>query len=211
VAIEEQFYLVWPLLLAFLPKRAFPWLCLMLIAVSFYYNATSEHIHRKFHTLMALNYLSWGGLLAYLKYTYPHILNRVWEYKLGLWVFFGISILVLYSYKLLFHQMGINYYSYRPFISLYLALLYVAIIAYASQKSSEAYPGLSYLGRISYGLYLWHMFFIVAIAYLLRDLDWNIWISFSVKTILALVCSIVCASLSYMFFEMPFLNWKKRQ
>lgn len=209
VAIEEQFYLMWPLLLAFLPKRAFPWLCLMLIAVSFYYNITSEHIHRKFHSLMALNYLSWGALLAYIKYTYPAILKKFEHYKPGLWVFFGISILVIYTYKLLFHQMGVHYYSYRPFIALYLALFYVSIIAYASEKSTEANPVFSYLGQISYGLYLWHMFFIVLFAYFLRDLNWNIWLAFTVKFTLSLVCSIGFAALSYRLLEKPFLKWKK--
>jgi peptidoglycan/LPS O-acetylase OafA/YrhL len=77
---------------------------------------------------------------------------------------------------------------------------------------------LAYLGRISYGLYLVHslVFFLTfqkAVPYLRKQLpavvlpaairDW-VW------TLVVLAVSIALASLSFHFFERPFLRLKKR-
>ncbi len=74
-----------------------------------------------------------------------------------------------------------------------------------------------YLGRISYGLYVFHatMYFLVyslfkeALMRLCESLGIGPWWG-AVGMVLSLAATIVVASLSYRYFERPFLNLKKR-
>lgn len=61
---------------------------------------------------------------------------------------------------------------------------------------------LVWIGRRSYGIYLWHFPIIVP----LKEWGWG----WEAKTITALILTPVVAELSYRFVEMPFLRFKKR-
>ncbi len=65
---------------------------------------------------------------------------------------------------------------------------------------------LCYLGRISYGLYVFHAIVLVATRSLLAT---HTMIAGSVMMV-ALVSTIGIAALSYRFHEKPFLEWKAR-
>ena len=62
LAIEEQFYLVWPVLLAVVPRRALPYTLLAVLAAVLSWQAT--HSFRGFHTLTCASDLVVGGLAA---------------------------------------------------------------------------------------------------------------------------------------------------
>jgi peptidoglycan/LPS O-acetylase OafA/YrhL len=67
-----------------------------------------------------------------------------------------------------------------------------------------------YLGRISYGLYVFHM---LAYDITIRIFPHHVAVGSSImlfKGATALGLTILLASLSYRFFETPFLRWKKR-
>jgi peptidoglycan/LPS O-acetylase OafA/YrhL len=78
--------------------------------------------------------------------------------------------------------------------------------------SRRMLPGWAiYLGRISYGLYVYHLF----AAYLTSKLMIGHLASYKspiylLKGVLALGLTVVLAALSYRYFETPFLKMKKR-
>ena len=75
-----------------------------------------------------------------------------------------------------------------------------------------AWRPMVYLGKISYGIYLYHMLahwltwkvLLVEIEY------WNRWLKFGLRMTLYATLSVVIASLSYRFIEQPFLALKAR-
>lgn len=76
---------------------------------------------------------------------------------------------------------------------------------------------LLYLGRISYGLYICHitMYWIVFTIFknelteLSSRIGWNEWKN-EVGIVIAFLGAVIFATLSYNFFEQPFLRLKKR-
>jgi peptidoglycan/LPS O-acetylase OafA/YrhL len=81
-------------------------------------------------------------------------------------------------------------------------LTVVVAVSVGSLNDWLAYPWLVYLGRISYGLYVFHVAAIVVIMPL--SLPWL------VRLPLTFGLTLLAASLSYRFFELPFLRLKKR-
>ena len=73
IAIEEQFYLSWPLMLSFLPLRFFKHACITILAGSlafrFAYHDQPDVLY--FNTLAVIGDMALGGLFAYLT-SYPN-------------------------------------------------------------------------------------------------------------------------------------------
>lgn len=67
VAIEEQFYLMWPLVLGLLPLKNFKYAFFTIIAGSIIFRSFHPHNERvlQFHTLAVIGDMALGGLLAY--------------------------------------------------------------------------------------------------------------------------------------------------
>jgi peptidoglycan/LPS O-acetylase OafA/YrhL len=68
--------------------------------------------------------------------------------------------------------------------------------------SALSFPPLLWVGRISYGLYLWHYFFVGFV----RDQPWPL----SAKLAVGLALSFVVTTCSYYLLERPFLTLKER-
>jgi peptidoglycan/LPS O-acetylase OafA/YrhL len=68
LAVEEQFYLLWPAVVFFLPRRALPWFCLCSIALStslrIHAFQEGEPIYARLATHLRLDGLAMGGMLA---------------------------------------------------------------------------------------------------------------------------------------------------
>jgi peptidoglycan/LPS O-acetylase OafA/YrhL len=65
-------------------------------------------------------------------------------------------------------------------------------------------PAVVYLGRISYGLYVFHVFAAMTIGYVAGPIWWPIRIPLTFGATLA------CGALSYRWLEQPFLQFKAR-
>ena len=68
-------------------------------------------------------------------------------------------------------------------------------------------PWLIYLGRISYGLYMFHATVLTMVARHLQDLP--VWIKWPIYPPLGLAITVICAAASYQWFESPFLRLKR--
>lgn len=92
-------------------------------------------------------------------------------------------------------------------------LLFVSLLGIAPGRLPKT---LVYLGKISYGLYVFHIFSLELVYLLLRRFADNFafvygaFALFVVTYVLALAATIVFAILSYRYFETPFLVLKKR-
>lgn len=164
LAVEEQFYLIWPLFILLLPfsslkKGIVAMLVLSLLFVC--YISFTENIFQRYNLLSCLNVLCVGSLLAYLKFKRHSILEPSYLDHIIFWP--GIIILSFFltgSLK--------NYFVLQMVINV-VAFVGIKFLITRENKVLDLFmnnPFFSFLGKISYGLYLYHNF----IPWLLRNI-----------------------------------------
>jgi peptidoglycan/LPS O-acetylase OafA/YrhL len=212
VSTEEQFYLIWPVLMKFFKNK----LRLLIGVIAVYWSIKvsvlmMQHFAPSLNNFLALatisNYLEMfcidamaiGGLGAYFIFH-----KKEWFTKIvfNRWVEIAALLVVLFfvvtGYK------GIK--SIR--IETY-AVFFGIIIFNAACNPKTIFKlenkMLSYLGKISYGLYMYHSIIIPAVINLGIQQGWTSRFFFYPACILLIIA---VASISYEFFEKPILKRK---
>lgn len=209
LAFEEQFYLVWPLLFVLLAGRRLPLVAAALIAGSVIVRThlldgtlTADALWS--HPLARLEPFALGIVLAW-GWSRWHSAPRV---ALPAWM--GISILaigwVAVTVLLRFGTQVGNVGALPPLwaystVDVILAIMLGVVLM--AGGGLLAHPILVYLGRISFGLYIFHQ--AVAQGVLLHvDVPWPLRLGLSFALTLCL------AAVSYVLLERPFLRLKAR-
>jgi peptidoglycan/LPS O-acetylase OafA/YrhL len=204
IGVEEQFYLVWPILNKYVKNK---WLLMVsviffyLLVKLFFYLLPANVYLSKFWESMAIDCMAIGGLFALLIYeknAFANLIQRIIFSK-------SCQILTLILTTLLIAN------GYRfPYLhyECYAILFGILICNFAFNKQrifSMEYRWLNYLGKISYGLYVFHPIAIVLSIRLMQyfNIQSNYLLYFLVFTFVILI-----ASLSYKFFEKNFINIK---
>jgi peptidoglycan/LPS O-acetylase OafA/YrhL len=214
LAIEEQFYLLWPPLLTLLAglRRPLHGTLAMLVLVVWVYRLLLVYgfgidqswLYAAFDT--RFDSLLVGCLTAVLLFEQraPVLLKF---FLSSAWVAIPVIGLLL----LAIGPAGGWWPRYRDTIGMALAppLIAVLIIQAIAMSGSRwgawlEWAPLTYLGRISYGMYLYQQ---LTVDFVSRHM---LQISLSAKFLLALLLTIVCASVSYWALERPCLKIKAR-
>lgn len=219
VAVEEQFYLTWPVILKIVPLKFFKYIFPTIIGMSLIFRAfhTADNDHEYgilyFNTLSVIGDMALGGLLAYYV-SYENrfksfITNAGKPWIAGLYIVtLGVTL-----FKHVLFPPGIPV----IFERLVIAFLFGMIIleqnyARNSLFKMSSFKLISKLGVYTYGLYCLHflgLYFAIKIMNKLH-LDGSLsWVSFSMIT-LALALSVIISLFSYNFFEKWFLQWKDK-
>lgn len=165
LAVEEQFYILWPFVIIFTPLRHLKSVIIGFIVISI---ATRAYIfYEQGWAWMALDYfplscfqsLAIGGLIAYwtvMKSDWLTKLNQPWI----IWTAIGLYVVFMYTQSVLEWKASKAYID-RLFFSLVAGLIII-------RASLGAFKHLSawvlenkfvlYCGKISYGMYVYHMF-----------------------------------------------------
>jgi peptidoglycan/LPS O-acetylase OafA/YrhL len=231
LGVEEQFYMIWPLILMLLPFKRIRIgiIVLLLLAVAFllYNFSPNSYAITYFHTLSCSVSLLTGALLAYLKLFHTETLKRYlpylsWTVPVALLGTLAICTLVA------IHKLGEGY------LILFRFFVCIAGFYLIGRMSLNPFTGFwgrvldnkwaKKIGQISYGIYIYHMLvFIVVAPYVnaaftkltefaifetrfLRYIKYNP--SFIKMPVYALLVIIV-AWLSYVIYEMRFLKLKR--
>lgn len=161
LAVEEQFYITWPLLIFFLKKRTLTILLFSLFVVSlslrlaFYFRgAESAFVHQ--YTFSRLDSITFGSLAAlWLRSPSCTLVRwRTWSYR---FLFIGASGTLLA--RMVMHRNS-SIFGYTFLGLLYtglIGLLLISDIRSSWLGRSFSARWLRYLGRISYGIYLLHL------------------------------------------------------
>lgn len=215
VCVEEQFYLFVPLLLVFIPRRWRVPLALAGIAGGIAGRTWLAKSHAgpllfQFNTVSHLDVLLGGVLLALLVRPRPGG-PPSWSVRGQ-----AAEIVCLGALVLLVSQPGLGKGTWTR-QSLDLVGVWVACAGWLGVMVSHrtwgsamlSYNRLVWLGRISYGLYMWHEIALWTNARLFRQLGWfpN---QEPLQAIAGLALTIAFAAASYTWLERPFLRLKSR-
>ena len=208
VAVEEQFYLFWPHVIKI--KQKLLWIMLLLLvgylALKFY----AGNLDRQLELLVIRTRFSamiLGGIGAYLVFT-KHALIRYLYARLT-------QVLLLLVFGLLLLD-RIDFKSLELFQDELLSLVVCGLILNIATNPNSIlkleHPLLNYFGKISYGLYVYHLFAVVIVLKGLPEIlplqDWSPWISYPLSLGLILLLTTGISHLSYRYFESYFLREK---
>lgn len=214
IAVEEQFYLVWPILFLLLPKKYYPLIfaCIIFIAVIFriYFD---NYMYHEYHTLSCMGDIAIGSWGAWLTVKESKFKDRIENSAKFNWVILYGLVLVLFLFR---HELyAIDW--LRPFERPIIAFLFLLVIleqnfAKHSLFKMKRFVWMSKLGKITYGLYCLQFIGILITTTLTRKLGWNtnLWQVLFLETLLALALTIIIAQISYICLEKPFLKLKKK-
>lgn len=219
VAVEEQFYLTWPLILASLSLRKYKYVfpAIMLFSLIFrsFHTGCSEHEYgiRYFHTFSLIGDMALGGLLAYFS-TYENKFKRfVTNLKRSLIILLYLMTIAVCVLKDEIFPCGIPVIFERLVIG---ALFGMIIVEQNYAKHSlfklSRFKMISKLGTYTYGLYCLHLLGMYVTVKLVTAMHLNqssLLIAI-LSAVLALGLSIIISTASYHFFEKWFLKIKAR-
>ncbi len=216
VSIEEQFYLFWPLIFAFLPKRFWGYTILLVIIGSMLFrmlNNNNETI-LYFHTFSVLVDLGIGGFMALLIKSNKKI--RLFfentSSKIHILFFIIPFCLILWKDTLFsFH--------YGPAVSrLFLSFSFALIISAQAITQKQSKLNLSNLsfankwGKYTYGIYLIHPIPITIMGVITRVTHFptNNFISLFLIGMISFVLTLFLSKISYKYYESKFLALKHK-
>jgi len=222
ISVEEQFYIFWGIILNTASKinaRYFqyciPVTASLLIALSLWYRYahSDDELKLYFHTFSVTANFGIGILLAYLSaYSNWFIpLFKKMSYKLIAFLFI-ILLLSVCTYTIVFTNPFTILFE-RAYFSFLFALI-IAVLCYSSIIPSlqKLFNPFDYLGKIALGLYFYHGIFLTIYGKLMLQfpIAEKAWQVMALNPLIMLTLSILCASLSYNYFEKPILAFKNK-
>lgn len=215
VAVEEQFYFIWPWILKFLPIKKYNYAFITIIAVSLIFRAFNLNNERvlMFHTLAVIEDMAIGGLLAY--HTAYEGRFKKWITRLGILQILALyltTIIVIIFRKEIFHS-SLMLLVERLIISfLFGFIILEQNFSLNSAFKLEKYKTVSKLGTYTYGLYCLHVIAITFCELALQKLNipFKNAIGLVIIGCMSLLLSIGISFLSYNFYEKKFLSLKDK-
>jgi peptidoglycan/LPS O-acetylase OafA/YrhL len=219
VAVEEQFYITWPLIVKYFSSKWYPLIFSAIILGTllfrcFYTGSTdSDYAIRHFHTLAVIGDMALGGLMAY--YCSFDSSFRRWVTELGkayIYLIYAAAIVCILFRNVLFdHSLMIVF--ERLIIALFFGLVIVEQnFSKHSPFKFSSLKNISKLGLFTYGLYCLH-FFVISI---IQTLSWKVGLSLGTPVNTVIVCllsltlTLLISSITYHYFEKPFLKLKDK-
>jgi peptidoglycan/LPS O-acetylase OafA/YrhL len=211
VSIEEQFYITWPAVVRKLSQTG-----MMIFAVGLLVVATASRVYLGIHhtlesdawcnTFVQLDPIAAGILVALLLKGEVPRLSRLSRSAMML---AGITALALGSLyfgikndPLTMTRIVLGY----PSVAIGGVLLLLAVLRV---RDSGANRLLVYLGRISYGLYVFHVLGLLISDITVHDQTASL-VRYALRVGVALGATILMAAMSYRWLETPFLGLKQR-
>ncbi|WMN07705.1 acyltransferase [Marivirga arenosa] len=213
VAIEEQFYFVWPILLLIIPIKRYWLVFIFVILQSWIFRALKmEYLYHEFHTLSCIGDMAIGGLGAWLVYTKVGFRNFIINLKTPIVYLLYLIIALLFLFR-------DELYSINSIISVlersFVAIIFLLIILEQSYSKNSFYKMsnnkiFSKLGKYTYGMYCLHFIGILITTTLTSKLGINtrLWQVLILETSVALLLTILISRVSWEMFEKHFLKLK---
>lgn len=220
ISIEEQFYLIWPPVIKAGGRKLVKAVSLFFIALAFasifFLPANNDGW---LTTQVEFLFFAAGAMIALGTHNRP--LPRLSMATRVMLLIAGVIFVLAGDIPLDIRPGGAH--AHAMLAVTYAAAVFGCVLIFLGVLGVSRIPRpLAHLGRISYGLYVFHSVIFVVAVYLLRPFGvtdsynrfslYNAHTAFSVLIVdsAALVLCIIAAHLSYQYFEKPFLKLKNR-
>ncbi len=206
LAVEEHFYLLWPFVILFiLPKNIGKVIVVVIILVLFIkYVMLSNGLSINYFTFTRIDQILMGAYLAYLEF--KNFFYKKNSFNKIMYIGFVAFFLSVFVYSLsdyfFFIKEMIKY--------LLLGLISFSIIGCLIMLKKENIVNRillgnfwQYLGRISYGIYIWHVLVLIILnRYFVAKILF-------IDLFMTLTLTVGIAHLSYFYYEINFISKKK--
>lgn len=212
VCLEEQFYLLIGFFMRFLEQLLLPFsLVLIFGSLLFRYTHQNESLQMMFNSVSLAGSFGMGIFAAWAYHRYQH----VWTDALGDSKKFWVFIYLLFLFNFLFYPALYENKPWgfldRPILWVFMSVLIVGqCLPVRTFLPMGASSIVRYLGKISYGLYVFHGAVISAFLLLPFAFESLGLYHLVLRPVLILGVTILFASLSFHYFERPFLRLKVR-
>ena len=214
IAIEEQYYLVWPLFISAIPRKNLPALFVLIIIDTFIFRAINDaSFAHEVHTLSCIGDMTIGAFGAYFVQERKgrEIISRLSRKSIFL-IYLVFFIIYFFREPLMFSNFYIRIFE-RSFLAV--VILLIILEQCYSEKSffkMSSFRRISKLGTITYGLYCLHFIAILIVITVSKKVNLNggIWQVMLGETLFALALSVLISKLSFRYFESPFLRLKDK-
>jgi peptidoglycan/LPS O-acetylase OafA/YrhL len=210
LAVEEQFYLLWPLLVLLCSPKRLRWIALSIILASPLLRAFatpffSDHFPIYCLTIFRGDVLAVGAWIAIAEHEdigFAHAQQRTAALVAVVTAGIFATLSIYPEFRTAANSIPFNSLAYS--LS---AIFFGGVVVYSLAISSGpthallTFRPLRYLGRVSYTFYLWH----VAVLILLERYLQSYWLT----PIAAFAATFVLAAFSWKYIESPILNWRR--
>ncbi len=217
LAVQEQFYLFWPFLIFFLPRNWIKYSFPLLIVTALLFRLFCIYRHlpdaiRWFSLPGSFDCFAMGGILAYVAMSKPLLMVKT---RTRLWTgCVALSAVVLAG--------QLRYLPLQNTWTIWIELLEAGAMGWLVACSVAGFRGwlgkflswtpLAYVGRISYGIYVYHILVAVLLHPVLQHYGWSghDGLSDEIRFFSQFFITVGLASLSWHYFERPILSSRKR-
>lgn len=210
ISVEEQFYLGWPLLLLLFGVNRIKHLAFGMIVIALATRVLlaaydAEHPAVWCNTLARLDSIAVGAILA------VSLAGRSPRIKYALrFLFFAVALVGFLLVARYLRQDGpLSIVTYSATALASVMLLVAVLQSDANFLRLRPFSWFVYLGRISYGLYVFHLLAIALLPTLFVAV-FGVPPAFEQRIVLSFALTVVLAAASYKWLERPFLKLKKR-
>ena len=220
VAVEEQFYLTWPVILSLIPYRFYKYVFPVIMGLSLvfrsFYTGLDDHDFgvRYFHTFSLIGDMAFGGLLAYycsFDNAFRRFVTKMNRLQIAM-IYLGALVVTLFRYEL-FNINPVTVVIERQVIAFFYGMI-ILEQCYAERSFFKMgnFNLVSKLGIYTYGLYCLHLLGFVAADIMLSKAGLNktSFIIALAGSVIALVLSIGISLASYHLYEKWFLRLKDK-
>lgn len=213
VAIEEQFYFLWPIFLFFIPINRYWILFSLILILNLVFRAFNDsYIIHEMHTISCIGDMTLGSFGAWFIIEKPKFKEKIQNLKRPYISLVYLSFLLIFFFR---DEIINTSYYIRIFERLFIAIVILFIIleqCYSDNSfiKMSKFKWISKLGKITYGLYCLHFVGILITLTFTKQLALNqhLWQVLILETLISLGFTILISIISYKFFEKPFLKLK---
>lgn len=216
VAIEEQFYLAWPLILALFSTRWYPVIFILIISQSIIFRLATagQPLMHEYHSLSCIGDMAVGALGAWLVSQKEIFRIRIENLpKLSIAIIYLLVVFFFFFRDTLLESGPVIASIERTIIAFtFLLVILEQNFAVNSLFKLSNLKWASFLGKRTYGMYCLHFIGILCATKMtkLLGLDKELWQVLIIDTSLALIITLVISEISYQFYEKPFMQLKEK-
>lgn len=217
LCVEEHFYFIWFLLFTLVSLKNLyqSFIVLWIIGIAYrigFHVLFPDKMYDDIDVISKMDFFCAGGFSGLLiasnfdRIKTFFIKTPIYLRYIGVFIF----VFLFYSNRI-FPGLPFRY-IYAPALSAILYSLLLLVVTTTKWVNFKETSVFSRLGKISYGLYVFHTLVIVTLLFLfkLSGINTDTFLMTSLFAFVALSLSVVISALSYRFFEKPFLQLKSR-